>query len=472
MDREATSTHSFIFDIGKTNLKSIVFDQQGSIVWSISRKNSSSTDSQRYLHFDIDEIWHWLLQSLKQASASFQISAINISTHGACAVLLDKNGEQILPVMDYEYEGVETCTGQYREIRPSFDETYSPELPAGLNLGKQLSWLKQNFPDEFAQLDTLLFYPQYFVYKLTGIAVTEVTSLGCHTDLWEPASNQYSSLVDRLNIRNAFAPMVPAFEKVGQVNDDIMELTGMSGECSVYAGVHDSNASFTRYLASDTEKPFTVVSSGTWTISMLAGSSCNSLNEARDMLANVSVEAEPVPCARFMGGKDFETICRLTGADEHMPLLRSDLEQIIDDKVFALPSFSEGGGPFYGQAGKFTGEPKSGKALATLYLVMMIDLELDLLQSTGNIIFGSVGMKSPVLCQLLAQLRTEQQVYLSGDESSTALGAWCLTCWGQEKPEHFKHFELVESLNIQGLKDYHVAWRKHLDQINLNTETL
>lgn len=29
-------------------------------------------------------------------------------------------------------------------------------------------------------------YPQYWALRLTGIAANEVTSLGCHTDLWNP----------------------------------------------------------------------------------------------------------------------------------------------------------------------------------------------------------------------------------------------------------------------------------------------
>ena len=51
-------------------------------------------------------------------------------------------------------------------------------------------------------------YPQYWAFRLTGVAATEVTSLGCHTDLWNPRAGAFSSLVERdgLAPRYAAAP--------------------------------------------------------------------------------------------------------------------------------------------------------------------------------------------------------------------------------------------------------------------------
>ncbi len=57
------------------------------------------------------------------------------------------------------------------------------------------------FPGDFARVSTILTYPQYWAFRLTGVAANEVTSLGCHTDLWNPTAGAYSSLVDTLGIR-------------------------------------------------------------------------------------------------------------------------------------------------------------------------------------------------------------------------------------------------------------------------------
>ena len=47
--------------------------------------------------------------------------------------------------MDYEWNGLESVNVEYEGIRPSFEETFSPSLPAGLNFGKQLFWQQKNF---------------------------------------------------------------------------------------------------------------------------------------------------------------------------------------------------------------------------------------------------------------------------------------------------------------------------------------
>ena len=50
-------------------------------------------------------------------------------------------------------------------------------------------------------------YPQYWVSRLTGTVASDVTSLGCHTDLWAPGAGDFSSLVDRLGLRGRMAPV-------------------------------------------------------------------------------------------------------------------------------------------------------------------------------------------------------------------------------------------------------------------------
>src|SRR5690606_24546838 len=107
------------------------------------------------------------------------------------------------------------CASEYAAIRPPFGETLSPRLPNGLNLGAQLFWQGQRFPEQFAQITHILTYPQYWAWRLTGIAASEVTSLGCHTDLWVPERGQFSSLVDHQRWTALFPPIRPAASVLG-----------------------------------------------------------------------------------------------------------------------------------------------------------------------------------------------------------------------------------------------------------------
>lgn len=461
--------YTFIFDIGKTNVKGFVLDHTGQSVWSSSTRNIPQTDGD-YPSFDVDNTWSWLQDTLKRAAASFSITAINVSTHGACAVLLDEKGELLLPVMDYEVESLECDDANYSSIRPSYEETQSPSLSGGLNLGRQLWWLQQNYSERFSALKQILFYPQYWVWKLTGKAVAETTSLGCHTDLWQPNEALYSSLADNLNIREALPPIVSCIEAVGPVKSELAKTLGLPDDCMVYPGVHDSNSGLARYLASDLEAPFNVISTGTWVVSMAVGGDSATLKDELDMLANVDVRGEPVPCARFMGGREFELLCELTKVADDEEITREAIEDIIRSNVFALPPFDEGSGPFRysNEKGQIIGPVRHGKTLATLYLLMMIDYELELLASEGEILFGSASQKNPLLCQMLAQLRPNQAVLLSNDTTSTVKGAWCLTRWNEQMPASFSEFQKAPASAIDGLEDYKAAWRSKAQNLLKN----
>ncbi len=458
-----TAPVTAILDIGKTNVKLCLLDDTGQTVWSRYRRNEVVGD-EPYPHFDVDALWQWLLAALTEAAEAFAVEAINVSTHGACAALVKADGALAMPVLDYEYAGVEECDTAYNAVRPDFLQTYSPNLPAGLNLGRQLFWLKDRFPEGFNHAVKILMYPQYWTWRLTGVATGEVTSLGCHTDLWNPVSGDYSSLVDVLDVREKLPASVSATSCIGNVSIEVARQTGLPQDCRVFAGVHDSNASFARHLSAGLNSPFAVISTGTWVITMANGIDLSVLDEQRDTLANVSALGEPLACARFMGGREFEEICRLTDSGVDGECSESDIAELVAAGEFALPAFAKDGGPFPGLTGKLPAKVKNGKALATLYTALMIDYELDLLGADGDILLGSSSSKNPLLCNLLAQLRGGQRVLLSGDEASTVTGAWVLTRPDFPRIDLLKNYVVTGSAQVSGLGEYRDEWRRRAER--------
>src|SRR5262249_58535919 len=103
----------------------------------------------------------------------------------------------------------------YDSIAAPFRETFSPKLAGGLNVGRQLRWLARHFPSQFASARQLLLYPQYWSFRLSGVASSELTYLACHNGLWRPAAGGFSSFVDRMGWRPLFPPLRPAGEAAG-----------------------------------------------------------------------------------------------------------------------------------------------------------------------------------------------------------------------------------------------------------------
>jgi len=192
---------------------------------------------------------------------------------------------------------------------------------------------------------------------------------------------------------------------------------------------------------------------------MSTENSLHCLDQRKDMLANVDVEGKPVPCIRFMGGREYAEICAAAGSGIDQQATEADITRLIGDGVMALPSFSSGSGPFGERSPEIRGIPDHGAALATLYCALMVDHCLDLLHVRGDVIVVGRYIQNPLLCSLIAQLRGDQSVFVSSDESGTVRGTAQLTTWSA--PVSIAT-ELCVPSTIGGLDDYCTSWHEQI----------
>ena len=271
--------HIAVIDIGKTNAKlALVGARDGHEIALRTTANRVRQDGP-YPHFDVAALWAFICDALAEMQRESPIDAISITAHGASGVLItgDPQGDGLaLPALDYEFSGPDEFAAEYDAVRPPFAESLSARLPGGLNLGAQVFWQAKRFPEAFAAA-RFVTYPQYWAWRLSGVATTEVTSLGCHTDLWNPAAKDFSSLVDRLGWRTKMAPLRSAFDRLGPVKPELAQRLGLDPGTPVFCGIHNSNASLLPHLVAR-DPPFTVVSTGTWIIVLAVGGSTEKLD--------------------------------------------------------------------------------------------------------------------------------------------------------------------------------------------------
>ncbi len=447
-----------VFDLGKTNLKLVVFDRDGAVVADRSHPNAPLAPDADcpYLRLDTERAWRFLLASLKEVGARFPIEAISVSTHGASGVLVTDDGVA-LPPMDYEFDGFGAVDADYDAARPPFEECLSPLSARGLNLGRQIFYLARNFPQKFAAARAFLTYPQFWSWRLGGVMATEVTSLGAHTDLWRPKEGRLSSLVERQGWTRLFPPIRRAWETLGTLRPEIAAQTGLSSEVRVVCGAHDSNASLVPYLASRTD-PFTVLSTGTWVIIMAVGGKAPIVEKA-DMLANVDVRGRPVPTARLMLGREFSALAGEAPAEAH----EADVAAIVAAGVMAMPAFTDQGGPYAGRKGRIEGAapntPPARAALATIYSALMAAHMLELLEAPGDFIVEGGFNRSPAFAGVLAALMPGRNV-LVAPASGAAEGAAVLARW--EAPHAPPNLAPARSWAIPRLSEYRQRWESAL----------
>ena len=124
-----------VLDIGKTNAKVVVLDGATGAEIAVVKTPNTVVAAQPYPHYDIDALWAFALDAFKRFAASPGFDAISITTHGASAALLDASGALAMPVLDYEHEYPQSIVDAYTDLRPPFEETYSPRQSMGLNIG-------------------------------------------------------------------------------------------------------------------------------------------------------------------------------------------------------------------------------------------------------------------------------------------------------------------------------------------------
>jgi sugar (pentulose or hexulose) kinase len=381
-----TDGHVAVIDIGKTNAKlALVRLSDLSEIAVVTRPNTV-LPGPPYPHFDIEGHWAFLLDGLARFHADHGVSAITVTTHGAAAALIAGDGSLAAPVLDYEHKGPDETAGAYDALRPPFAETGSPRLAMGLNLGAQLHWQLHGDPGLRDRVWRVVTYPQFWAYRLTGVVATDVTSLGCHTDLWNPYAGRFSSLPRALGIDDKIAPPRKPGDVLGPLLPDIAARTGLPQGTPVHCGIHDSNASLLSHLVAR-KPPFSVVSTGTWVVAMAVGGKPVSLDPARDTLVNVNAFGAAVPSARFMGGREHDIAVGGAPAD-------ADTAQMLDvlsDATMLLPAVVPETGPFAGQTARWhrtEPEPGSGQRCAAVafYLALVTARCLELIGHDGPVV--------------------------------------------------------------------------------------
>jgi sugar (pentulose or hexulose) kinase len=409
MRREAVA----VIDVGKSRVKVVAVDRDGAVLQSSSAASGAANGALK-----TEAAWTWALAALAHLAGDFAVTAIVPATHGAAAAVIGERG-LLHPIVDYEAPLPADVDAAYDAVRPPFAETHSPRLPGGLNLGRQLYAMRHADRRAWSGARMVLTYPQYWSWRLTGNAASEVTSLGCHTDLWAPRGGTFSSLVAREGWSALFPPLASAWQSLGVPRREL----GLGFEAPVLNGIHDSNAAFLRYVAA-VPAPFALLSTGTWMIAFNAGGDIAALDPARDTLANVDVLGRPIACSRFMGGREYAAIAGAEGLAVAPTAV--DLKAVIARRIFALPSFTDSGGPHPGARGRLTARPASAieaAALAALYCALM---SRDLLALTGpatRLYVDGPFAANEAYVTALAALLPGVEVRTARETEGTAIGA-------------------------------------------------
>lgn len=293
-----------IFDVGKTNKKLFLFEENYKIIFERSARFIETVDDDGFACENLDSLKLSVFDSLREVFRlkEFNIKAINFTSYGASFVYLDEQLRAFAPLYNYLKPYPEYLQKQFYKTYGGEDEftfrTASPVL-GSLNSGMQLYRIKCEKPELFNDIKYALHLPQYLSFLISGKVCSDITSIGCHTNLWDFQKNEYHSWVQREGIYEKLAPILSCTE--------VVPASFPGNNYSVGIGLHDSSAALIPYLMNFKE-PFILISTGTWCISL------NPFNHApltkeelkNDCLCFMSYDGKPVKASRLFTGNEHE----------------------------------------------------------------------------------------------------------------------------------------------------------------------
>ena len=301
MNPSVKKTVYAVFDIGKTNKKLILFDEDQQIINEELHICTDVLDDDGYPCDHLPRLTEWVQTHWKQLRnhPHYTVKGVNFTAYGASWVHLGADGQPMLPLYNYLKPMPADLEARfYAELSQSPEEfaadTCSPRLGL-LNSGLQLYWLKYAKPEQYARIHTSLHLPNYLSYLISGEKFSDFTSIGCHTALWNYKRGDYHEWVYREGIDEKLAPLTR--DSIASVVDGIM----------VGVGLHDSTSAVMPYLA-EHDEPFVLVSTGTWSVTINPFNSNPLTPELlrRDCLSFMTPRGEATRAARVFLGREHD----------------------------------------------------------------------------------------------------------------------------------------------------------------------
>ncbi len=420
-----------ILDIGKTNKKIFLFDEQYKIIYERTKQLPETADEDGFPCEDILALKDWVNEEIRLANGleHLSIKAINVSAYGASFVHLDSEGKPIGQLGNYlkpyPEKLLSSFLSTYDRDQTLSLQTASPQL-GSLNSGLQLYRLKQEQPSDFSKIKYSLHLPQYISFLLSGEVFTELTSIGCHTMLWDFRKNKYHEWVRQESIDSKFPELVSS----SHVTKNNKMMTGV--------GLHDSSAALIPYLRAFHDS-FTLISTGTWCISLnpFNQNPLTRMELELDCLQYLSFEGKPVKAIRLFAGHEHELMLKKIAL--YFNVDQRALHTLEFDKKIAAALINSKQGD--NTEPNKLGQQDSGfdnrdlsefKSFGEAYHQLLIDIVSQQLKSTALVlkntnvkeIYVDGGFSTnSVYMNLLAAGFPQHDVYVASEAQGSALGA-------------------------------------------------
>ena len=292
-----------VFEIGKNQVKLTLLNESFEVVEESSVVLDAILDDDGFRSTDLFLLTKWVEEQFSALvqHKNFELKAINTTSYGGAMVHLDSEGKPLAPLYSFMKSFSRELAKEFREkhsISQELCRISATPFWGMLNVGFQLYWLKYAKKEIFKNIHTSLFLPQYVSFLFHKKAVSDFTSVGSHSLLWNFDKQTANEWVGEEHLHSVQHPTVTSATTYTSVQ---------AATVQVGVGIQGSIATLLPFMKAIKE-PFALISSKTWTICLSPFSNqLLSENDIKlDALEYLSPSGERIRASRLFAGNEHE----------------------------------------------------------------------------------------------------------------------------------------------------------------------
>ncbi|WP_069998615.1 autoinducer-2 kinase [Cellulosilyticum sp. I15G10I2] len=236
-------------DAGTGSVRAVIFNTDGNQI-GVSQQEWEHKEDPRFPgSMDFDWSYNWMLaascirQVLKETKIDAKdIAGISTTCMREGIVLYNAEGEEIWACANVDArssgevaELIQRSATLEKEIYNVSGQTYA------LGALPRLLWVKNKMPDIYEKTASISMFNDWLIYKLTGIMSTEPSN-GCTTGIFDIKKRIWdTSIAEKCDIKtNIFPPVFESGSFIANVNPKAAEITGLFEGTPVIAGGGDA----------------------------------------------------------------------------------------------------------------------------------------------------------------------------------------------------------------------------------------
>jgi sugar (pentulose or hexulose) kinase len=251
------ASHYIVINLGLRSIRAVLYNDNAEVIDKNWFPVSSMIDHDQ-VEQDPNEWWSLCVKLLQSFLATHPqikktLSSITVTSSACCLVVLDLQGNPLLPsLMVSDKRAVKEANEltKVKKLKTIFTKPNNLAVPSFMF--PKILWLKNNQPEIFSQTKYFLSSNDFFIYRLSGKAVTDPLNAekfyyDCETKSYPPEMLQYVAVK-----KEQLPDVVEPGTKVGKLTPNLQSQLGLQRPVDIVVTTYDAICAF---LGSGVSKP-------------------------------------------------------------------------------------------------------------------------------------------------------------------------------------------------------------------------